>query len=180
MSTTPSRTSAPSESTIVFIPRLRPLSIAIGSCHVAPWSISLRTGGAAEQHFARRDSAAGNFWHQNLRHDCPKRARERGPYLRAAIRRETRRSAARSRPGAVGAEIDPKHETAGARRVERGDERFRRAQIFNHEDVGTLAQRRARRLAIASPSPRTSRWLMKDSRFSCTRWICDSMVITWS
>ena len=45
MLTTRSRTSAPSASIIVRMPRLRPLSIANGSCEIAPSRMTLRTAG---------------------------------------------------------------------------------------------------------------------------------------
>ena len=55
---------------------------------------------------------------------------------------------------------------------------FGRAQIFDDEHVGVFAQRGARGGHQIAWSPRTSRWLTSDSRFSCTNLIWFSSVMT--
>ena len=102
---------------------------------------------------------------------------ERSPDLRPAICRECIDQAL-NRAGCRCSRDRSEHEPTGARRIERGDERFGRPQILDHQDVRPSRSAARAALAIASPSPRTSRWLMNDSRFSCTRRICDSMVMT--
>ena len=163
--TMPSRTRAPRASTIGRIPRLRPLSIAIGNCPVAPSSSNLRTAGllSSTSRAAVRPPPPPSA-------RVPVRRRREGhrQEMRGAAggdRRGKHRPAARGRR-ALGAEIDP-YEAARTRRVERGAERTaaRRSSITSTSAPSRRAARAAD--AIASPSPRTSRWLMNEHRRSC-------------